>query len=166
MVWAFVVHVSLHWSILGMIISNFGVLMSNLLVDLTIQLQLTLISKPIIATFIVFMCVVAQCMSLIQISTIDKRFLSELSIIFGLMFGIQCANLCHLSIDYVSTLDHLLFDDQFHTVFSTGNDVILDDFCNWLFDSDWDFHQWNNEFTFDYPLHHMPPLDKVWLSEP
>ena len=53
------------------------------------------------------------------------------------------------------------------TVFSTGNDALLDDICNRLFDSDCDFYFYDDEITSnDSLVYHPPPLDEVWLSEP
>ncbi len=45
-------------------------------------------------------------------------------------------NVCHPSTDYVSSQYHLVFDDLFETVSSTGNDTLIDDRCKYLFDSD------------------------------
>ncbi len=51
------------------------------------------------------------------------------------------------------------------TVFSTGNDALLDDICNHLFDSDSDFYFYGDEITSNDPLvYHQPWLDEVWLS--
>ncbi len=76
------------------------------------------------------------------------------------------ANVCHLSTGYVSPHYHLVFDDLFET-FSTGNDALLDDICNHLFDSDCNFYLYDDEITSNDPLvYHPPPLDKVLLSEP
>ncbi len=77
------------------------------------------------------------------------------------------ANVHHLSTGYVSPQYHLVFDDLFETVFSTGNDALLDDICNHLFDSDRDFYLYDDEITSNDPLvYHLPPLDEVCLSEP
>ncbi len=77
------------------------------------------------------------------------------------------ANVLHLSTGYVSPQYHLVFDDFFETVFSTGNDTLLDDICNHLFDSDRDFYFYDDEITSNDPLvYHPPPLEEVWLSEP
>ncbi len=77
------------------------------------------------------------------------------------------ANVCHLSMGYVSPQFHLVFDDLFETVFITGNDALLDDICNHLFDSDRNFYLYDDEITYNDPLvYHPPPLDEVWLSEP
>ncbi len=76
------------------------------------------------------------------------------------------ANICYLSTGYVSPQYHLVFDDLFETVFSTGKDALLDDICNPLFDSNRDFYFHYDEITSNDPLvYHPPPLDEVWLSE-
>ncbi len=50
---------------------------------------------------------------------------------------------------------------------SNGNDALLDDIYNHLFDSDHNFYFYDDEITSDDPLvYHPPPLDEVWLSEP
>ncbi len=52
-------------------------------------------------------------------------------------------------------------------MFSTGNDALLDDICNHLFDSNCNFYFYDDEITSNDPLvYHPPPLDVVWLSEP
>ncbi len=69
------------------------------------------------------------------------------------------ANVCHLSTGYVSLHYHLAFDDLFETVFSTGNDALLDDICNYFFDSDCNFYFYDDEITSNDPLvYHPPPL--------
>ncbi len=70
------------------------------------------------------------------------------------------ANIHHLSVGYVSPKYHLVFDKLFETVFSTGNDALLDY-------SDCDLYFYDDEFITNDPLvYHLPPLDEVWLSEP
>ncbi len=43
------------------------------------------------------------------------------------------ANVYHNPTGYVSPHYHWVFDGLIETVFSTGNDVLLDDICNYLF---------------------------------
>ncbi len=77
------------------------------------------------------------------------------------------ANVCHLSMGYMSPQYHLIFDDLFQTVFSSGNDALLDDFYNHLFDSNCDFYSYDDEIILDDPLVCYPhPLEGVCLSEP
>ncbi len=76
-------------------------------------------------------------------------------------------NIHHLSTGYVSPQYHLVFDNLFEMIFSTGNDALLDDICNHLFDSNCNFYLYDDEITSDDPLvYHPPPLDDIWLSEP
>ncbi len=88
-------------------------------------------------------------------------------LLFFYSYSSLVANVCHHSTEFVSPQYHLGFDDLFETVFGTGNDALLDDICNQLFDSDRDFYLYDDEITSDDPLvYHPPPLDEVWLSEP
>ncbi len=73
----------------------------------------------------------------------------------------------HLSTGYSSPQYHLVFDDLFETVFSTGNDALLEDICHCLFDSDHDSYFYDNELISDDLLvYHLFHLDEVGLSEP
>ncbi len=68
---------------------------------------------------------------------------------------------------YVSPQYHLVFDDLFETVISTGKDKLIDDICNSLFDTVQDMYFHDDKFISDDPLlYHPPPLDEVWLNEP
>ncbi len=72
-----------------------------------------------------------------------------------------------LSTGYVSPQYHLVFDDLFETVFSTSNDALIDDICNYLFHAEYYLYFYDDEFISGYPLFiHPPPLDEVWLSDP
>ncbi len=72
-------------------------------------------------------------------------------------------NVHHLSTGYVLSF---VFDDLFETVFSTGNDYLLVDICNHLFDFHCNVYFYNDEFISDDHLVYYPPsLDEVWLSE-
>ncbi len=52
-------------------------------------------------------------------------------------------------------------------MFSTGNEALLDDIYNCLFETDYDLYFDDSKFTSNNPLVHDPPLlDEVWLSEP
>ncbi len=97
----------------------------------------------------------------------------ELLIDLGQFLGFSDAhssfavNVCHLSTGYVSPQYHLVFDNLFETLFSAGNDILIDDICNCLFNSDQDMYFHDDEFISHYPLvYHLPPLNEVWLSEP
>ncbi len=58
------------------------------------------------------------------------------------------ANFRHLSTGNVSPQYHLVFDELFETVFSTGNDALLDDICNHFFDSYFNFFLFDDEILF------------------
>ncbi len=61
---------------------------------------------------------------------------------------------------------NLIFGDLFETVFSKGNDALIDDICNQLFDSDYNFYFYDDELITNNPLIYLPsPLDEVWLSK-
>ncbi len=76
-------------------------------------------------------------------------------------------NVYLLSMGYISPQYYLVFDDLFETVFSTGNNALLDIICNHLFDSNHDFCFYDDKFTSNDPLvYHPPPLDEVLLCEP
>ncbi len=69
---------------------------------------------------------------------------------------------CHLFTGYMSSQYFLVFDDLPVTVFSTGNDALLDDICNCLFDSDCDINFYDDEFIANDPLvYHPSLLDEV-----
>ncbi len=74
------------------------------------------------------------------------------------------ADFCLLSTECKSPQYHLVFNGLFETVLSTGNDALLDDICNCLFDSDCDIYFYDDKFISDNPLvYHLPPFDEVWL---
>ncbi len=61
---------------------------------------------------------------------------------------------------------HLVFDDMFETGLALAI-MLSDDICNPLFDSNCDVCFYEDKFPSDDPfVHHLPPLDEVWLSEP
>ena len=62
----------------------------------------------------------------------------------------------------VSFQYHVIFDDLFQTVLTSGeNDIVFNTICNQLFESNLDFYD-ENEFMIYSP----PPLDEDYLSEP
>ena len=76
------------------------------------------------------------------------------------------ANVHHLMTGFVSPQYHVVFDDLFQTVFSTGDcNAVVDEICNNLFE----FNRYvyvEDEFDIDGNLvYHPPPLDEVWLDE-
>ena len=72
----------------------------------------------------------------------------------------------NLITNYVSPQYHLVFDDLFQTVFSSGPlDSMTDAICSNLFDTNRDFY-FEDEFDSDGNIvYHTPPLDEVWLDE-
>ncbi len=67
-----------------------------------------------------------------------------------------------LSTGCVSPQYHLIFDNPFETYFSTDNNVLLDDINNQIMDSNGNFYNNYEHFTFDEPLvYHPSPLYKV-----
>lgn len=78
------------------------------------------------------------------------------------------ANVRNLSTGFVSPQYHLVFDDNFQTVFSDGeNDAALDIICNHLFETSRDRYVDAAETDDDdVIIYHPPPLDDVWLEEP
>ncbi len=71
------------------------------------------------------------------------------------------ASVCYLSIGYVSPQYHLVFNELFETLSTTGNDALIDDIGNNLLDSDCDIYFYDAEFISDDPLvYHLPPLGR------
>ena len=77
------------------------------------------------------------------------------------------AKVRHLSTGFVSPQYHVVFDDKFETVFSSGvDDGVVDAICDRLFESNKDIYV-EPEFNFDGELvYSPPPLDEIWLTEP
>ena len=61
---------------------------------------------------------------------------------------------------------HVVFDDLFQTVFSSGdNNTVIDAICNNLFETNREVYA-EDEFDADENLvYRPPPLDEVWLDE-
>ena len=68
---------------------------------------------------------------------------------------------------HVSPQYHVVFDDLFQTVFSSGeNDAVVDAISNLLWDNNRELYV-EQEFDENGNLiYQPPPLDEVWLSEP
>ena len=68
------------------------------------------------------------------------------------------ANFCNLRNGYISPQYHLVFDDLFDTAVRTGdNDPVIDNICNYLFDSSRDWYA-EEEFEPDGQWIYLPPL--------
>ena len=77
------------------------------------------------------------------------------------------ANVRHLTTGHVSPQYHVVFDELFQTVFSSGeNDAVVDAISNLLWDNNRELYV-EQEFDENGNLiYQPPPLDEVWLSEP
>jgi hypothetical protein len=76
------------------------------------------------------------------------------------------ANVRHLATGFVSSQYHVVFDDLFQTVFSSGdNDALVDTICNNLFDYNRDVYAEDEFDSSGNLVYHPPPLDEVWLDE-
>ncbi len=156
-----------------LIILHFGLLLWNMLFGFTTTfpttslvwhyLNYSLRPRPIIVTYSTLMYGVVQCMSVIQSYRMGKKFSRGLGqyLNFCDKYSSLMANVCHLSTVYVSPQYHLVFDDLFETVFSTGNDTLIDDICKHLFDSDQYMYFNYDEFIIDKPL---VPYTSSWWS--
>jgi hypothetical protein len=76
------------------------------------------------------------------------------------------ANVHHLTTGFVSPQYHVVLDDLFQTVFSSGdNDALVDTICNNLFDFNRDVYAKDEFDSSGNIVYHPPPLDEVWLDE-
>ena len=76
------------------------------------------------------------------------------------------ANVRNLSTGFVSPQFHVVFDDLFQTVFSSGdNDVLVDRICNKLFEYNRDIYAEDEFDSVGNLVYRPPPLDDVWLDE-
>ena len=77
------------------------------------------------------------------------------------------ANVRHLTTGFVSPQYHVVFDDLFETVFSSGyDDALVDTICNNLFEYNRDVYAEEEFDSSGNLIYHPPPLDEVWLDEP
>ena len=76
------------------------------------------------------------------------------------------AKVRNLATVFISPEFHVVFDDVFQTVFSSGkDDGVLDAICKTLFDHNHDIYV-DDEFDSEGKVfYHPPPLDEVWLDE-
>ena len=73
----------------------------------------------------------------------------------------------HLGTEYVSPQWHVVFDDKFESVFSTGciSDEDFDRICSTLYDESRDWYLDPDDFDDDGDLVYAPPpLDEVYLK--
>ncbi len=71
-----------------------------------------------------------------------------------------------LSTGFISPQYHLVFDDNFETVFSSGKDEeVAEAICKNLFENEKDIYV-KPEYKDGELIYLPPPLDEIWLSEP
>ena len=75
------------------------------------------------------------------------------------------ANIRHLTTGYVSPQYHVVYDDLFQTVFSTGPTDVVDAICEELFTTSCEVYATDEYDADDNLVYRPPPLDEVWLDE-
>ncbi len=66
---------------------------------------------------------------------------------------------------FVSPQYHVVFDDLFETVFSSGvDDALVDSICKNLYGTSCKIYATNQYDAHDNLVHKPPPLDEVWLD--
>eukprot|EP00804_Cyclotella_cryptica_P001119 CCRYP_008393-RA/>CCRYP_008393-RA protein AED:0.39 eAED:0.39 QI:0/0/0/1/0/0/2/0/218 len=76
------------------------------------------------------------------------------------------ANVRNLSTGFVSPQFHVVFDNLFQTVFSSGSDdVLVDRICDELFEYNRDVYAEDEFDSVGNLVYRPPPLDEVWLDE-
>ncbi len=71
----------------------------------------------------------------------------------------------HLGTGYVSPQSHVVFDDLFETVFSSGSDDdLVDSICGNLFRTNCEVYVIEEYDAKDNLIYKPPPLDEVWLE--
>jgi hypothetical protein len=76
------------------------------------------------------------------------------------------ANIRHLKTGFVSPQYHVVFDDLFETVFSSGADDALgvDSICENLYGTSCEIYATDEYDAHDNLVYKPPPLDEVWLD--
>ena len=75
------------------------------------------------------------------------------------------ANVWHLKTGYVSPQYHVVFDNLFETVFSSGaNNALIDSICKNLYGTNCKVYATNEYDAHDNLVYKPPPLDEVWLD--
>ena len=75
------------------------------------------------------------------------------------------ANIRHLKTGYISPQYHVVFDDLFETVFSSGaNDALVDSICENLYGTSCEVYATDEYDANDNLVYKPPPLDEVWLD--
>jgi hypothetical protein len=75
------------------------------------------------------------------------------------------ANIQHLKTGYVSPQYHVVFDDLFETVFSSGaRDALVDSIRKNLYGTSCEIYATDEYDAQDNLVYKPPPLDEVWLD--
>ena len=75
------------------------------------------------------------------------------------------ANVRHLKTGFLSLQYHLVFDDLFESVFSSGpNDAIVDAMCKDPYESSCEVYATDKYDAHDNLVYKPPSLDEVWLD--
>jgi hypothetical protein len=75
------------------------------------------------------------------------------------------ANVRHLGTGYVSPQYHVVFNDLFKTVFSSGSDnALVDSICKNLYGTSCEIYATDEYDAEDNLVYKPPPLDEVWLD--
>ena len=75
------------------------------------------------------------------------------------------ANVRHLKTGFVSPQYHVVFDDLFESVFSSGpDDAVVDAICEDLYKTSRDIYATDEYDAHDNLVYKPPPLDEVWLD--
>ena len=75
------------------------------------------------------------------------------------------ANVWHLKTGYVSPQYHVVFDNLFETVFSSGaNNALIDSICKNLYGTSCEVYATDEYDAHDNLVYKPPPLDEVWLD--
>jgi hypothetical protein len=75
------------------------------------------------------------------------------------------ANIRHLKTGFVSPQYHVIFDDLFESVFSSGaNDALVDSICKNLYGTNCEIYATDEYDAHDNLVYKPPPLDEVWLD--
>ncbi len=170
--WTFMVHVSLHWSEYGAVnlalqefaVNHYVWFHDHLSNHSTCLMPLELLTQTEANQCDFLWTHIWGC----PVYVLDPKHQDGQMIPKGGWFlGFTCGQ-CLPPFYWICTQQyHLVFDDVFEILFSTGNDSLLDDICNHLLDSNRNFLLYDNKFNSDDPLvYHPPTLDLVWLREP
>ncbi len=75
------------------------------------------------------------------------------------------ANIWHLKTGFISPQYHVVFDDLFETVFSSGaNNALVDSICENLYGTSCEIYATDEYDAHKNLVHKPPPLDEVWLD--